>query len=98
MAAYLVGTIRVSDPVQWERYVERVGATFSPFGGRVLFRGTPANALSGDAHGDRIVVVEFADVASARRWHDSPEYQSLIALRDAAADVVLTIYEAGSPG
>jgi uncharacterized protein (DUF1330 family) len=94
VAAYLVGTIRVSDPARWEQYVGRVGATFAPFGGRVLFRGTPAAALTGRAHGDRIVVVEFADVAAARRWHESAEYQTLVALREAAADVVLTIYEA----
>jgi uncharacterized protein (DUF1330 family) len=94
MAAYLVGTIRVTDPALWGQYVARVGATFVPFGGRLLFRGTPAAALSGQAHGDRIVVVEFADVASARRWHESPEYQSLIGLRDAGAEVVLTVYEA----
>ena len=94
MAAYLVGTITVTDPARWAQYVERVGSTFGPFGGRLLFRGTPAAVLSGHAHGDRIVVVEFADVASARRWHESAEYQSLIAVRDAGADVVLTIYEA----
>lgn len=93
MAAYLVGTIRVTDPLRWAQYVDRVGATFAPFGGRVLFRGTPAAALSGDAHGDRIVVIEFPDVASATRWHDSPEYQQLIGVRDAGAEVVLTVYQ-----
>ena len=94
MAAFLVGTIRVTDTARWAEYVECVGATFAPFGGRALFRGAPAIALNGRAHGERIVVVEFPDVASARRWHDSPEYQSLIPLRDAGADVVLTVYEA----
>jgi uncharacterized protein (DUF1330 family) len=94
MPAYLVGTIRVTDAAHWDRYVERVGDTFAPFGGRVLFRGAPVAALNGRAHGERIVVAEFPDVAMARRWHESPEYQSLIALRDAGAEVVLTLYEA----
>jgi uncharacterized protein (DUF1330 family) len=44
-------------------------------------------------HGERVVVARFASMAGLRRWFDSPEYQALIALRDAAADVVLTAYE-----
>jgi uncharacterized protein (DUF1330 family) len=93
MSAYLVGTIRVTDPAAWQRYVERVGATFPPHGGSVLFRGAKAMHLAREAHGERIVVAEFADLAALRRWHDSPEYQALVALREAGAEVVLTAYE-----
>jgi uncharacterized protein (DUF1330 family) len=94
MPAYLVGTIRITDPASWQRYVERVGGTFAPFNGRLLFRGARPVGLSQTAHGDRIVVVEFPDMDSLRRWHDSPDYQALRPLREAAADVVLTGYEA----
>ena len=41
----------------------------------------------------RQYVARFADLAALRRWHDSPEYQALVPLRMAAADVVLTAYE-----
>ena len=92
MPAFIVGTIRVTEPETWQRYVDRVGATFSPHGGRVLMRGTKAADLSGLAHGERIVVAEFPDFESLQRWHDSAEYQALVALRDAGADVVLTAY------
>ena len=94
MPAYLVGTIRVKDPAAWQRYVEQVGATFPPFGGRIVFRGTDPVALARAVHGDRIVVVEFPDLAALRNWHDSPPYQALVPLREAAADVVLTGYTA----
>jgi uncharacterized protein (DUF1330 family) len=94
MPAYLIGQIAVRDPVAWRRYVEQVGATFAPFGGRVLFRGAAAVALAGPLPGERVVVAEFPDLEALRRWHDSPEYQALIPLRDAGADVVLTAYEA----
>jgi uncharacterized protein (DUF1330 family) len=93
MPAYLIGTIRVTDPDAWQRYVDRVGATFVPFGGRILFRAAKAASLGRDAHGERIVVVEFADMASLERWHGSAEYQALVALRDAGAEVVLTAYQ-----
>lgn len=93
MAAYLIGTIRVTDPITWQRYVERVGATFPPHGGRVVFRGAKARQLNLSAHGERVVVAEFPDMAALRAWHDSPEYQALVALREAGAQVVLTAYE-----
>lgn len=94
MPAYLVGTIRVIDALRWQQYVDCVGATFGPHGGRLVFRGARADALNQLAHGDRIVVVEFPDLDALRRWHASAEYQALIALRDSAADVVLTAYQA----
>ena len=93
MPGYVVGTIRVTDPGHWQSYVERVGSTFGAHGGKVVFRGRKGAALSGDAHGETIVIVEFPDAHAARRWHDSPEYQLLVARRDSGADVVLTIYE-----
>jgi uncharacterized protein (DUF1330 family) len=94
MPDYVVGTIRVGNPELWRSYVEQVGTTFGAHGGKVLFRGRKGAALNGDAHGETIVVIEFSDAQAARRWHDSPEYQALVARRDAGADVVLTIYEA----
>ena len=93
MPAYVVGTIRVTDAAHWQQYVERVGATFGVAGGRVLLRADKAAALHGTAHGERVVVIEFADGEAARRWHDAPEYRALVALRDAGADVVLTLYQ-----
>ena len=93
MPAFIVGTIRVTDPATWQRYVEGVGATFGPYGGRVLLRGALAHALAGQPHGDRVVVAEFPDLDALMRWHESPEYQSLIALRDAGAEVVLAAYQ-----
>ena len=92
MRAFIVGTIRVTDPGAWQFYVERVGATFDQHGGSVLLRGEIARTLAGEPHGDRVVVAEFADLEALMRWHDSPEYQSLIALRDTGAEVVLTAY------
>ena len=93
MPAYLIGTIHVHDSQRWQQYVDRVGATFRQHGGRVLFRGAKDVQLNRAAHGEHIVVAEFDNIAALRRWHDSPEYQQLIALRDAGADVVLTAYQ-----
>lgn len=94
MPAYLIGTIRITDPAVWQTYVDAVGATFEPWGGRVLFRGAKVARLNGDAHGERVVVAEFDDMTALMNWHDSPAYQALIALRTQGAEVVLTAYAA----
>lgn len=92
MPAYIIGTIRVRDPEAWKAYVARVGATFAPFNGHVIFRGRKQAALSGAGHGERVVVAAFPDLDSLDRWHESPEYQALVPLRDQGAEVVLTAY------
>ena len=96
MPAYLIGTIHVNDPQRWQDYVDRVGATFVQYGGRVLLRGVKAEQLSGAAHGERVVVAEFDDAAALKRWHDSVEYQQLVGLRNSGADVVLTSYQSSA--
>jgi len=92
MAAYIVGTITVRDAARWARYVEGVAETFRRHGGEVLLRAGAPLPLAGRAHGERVVVARFVDMAALRRWFDSAEYQALVPLRDAAADVVLTAY------
>jgi uncharacterized protein (DUF1330 family) len=92
MAAYLVGHITVRDEALWQRYVGQVGATIAAGGGTLVLRGELAEALAGEAPGRRIVVARFADMAALRAWHDSPAYQALVPLRQAAADVLLAGY------
>ncbi len=97
--ACYVGLIRVRDDACWQEYVARVGATLSLYGGTILFRGMQERIMAGEKFTGamplaRVVVLQFADVVCARRWHDSAEYQQLIPLRDRAADVTLILYTA----
>jgi uncharacterized protein (DUF1330 family) len=93
MGAICVGHIRVKDPAAWEQYRSQVGATITQYGGELLFRGQWKQNFSGTALGERVVALRFADLATAQRWHDSPEYQTLIPLRDAGAAVTLELFE-----
>jgi uncharacterized protein (DUF1330 family) len=36
---------------------------------------------------DRIVIIEFPDMAALNEWYSSPEYQPLMALRQSAVDM-----------
>ena len=93
VAAICVGHIRVKDPGQWEAYRSAVGATIAHYGGELLFRGRWQQNFSGQSLGEKVVALRFSDLGAARRWHDSPEYQALIPLRDAGAEVTLELYE-----
>jgi uncharacterized protein (DUF1330 family) len=93
VAAFIVGTITVRDEALWQRYLAGVAETLRMYGGEAVFRGSAPVALAGRAHGERVVVARFADMAALRRWHESAEYQALVPLRDRAAEVVLTAYQ-----
>jgi len=92
VAAFIVGTITIRDEALWRQYVAGVAGTFERYGGEPVFRGASPLRLAGSSHGERVVVARFADLDALRRWHDSPEYQALVPLRDRAAEVVLTAY------
>lgn len=93
MPAYCVGQIRVKNAEAWEDYRSRVGDTISQYGGALLFRGQLEHVFSGEMLQDNVVVLQFDDIDSAKRWHDSAEYQALIPIRDRGADVTLVLYK-----
>ncbi len=93
MTAFCVVRIRVKDSAAWESYRDRVGVTIAQYGGEVMFRGALDSVFSGNPDHDRVVALRFADLAAAKRWHDSAEYQALIPLRDQGAEVSLILYQ-----
>ena len=93
MAAYLVGHISVKDEELWQQYVAGVSESLSAFESKVIFRGKRVSVLAGSHEHTRVVVIEFSDHVTLDNWFQSDKYQSLIPLRDEAADVVMTTYE-----
>jgi len=94
MAAYLIGQIIVNDSELWQEYVSGVQESIDPFEAEIVFRGKRSAVLAGENARDLVVVVKFADQTTLDSWFHSEKYQSLIALRDQAADVVITTYDA----
>lgn len=94
MPAYLIGHITVRNAEHWTQYRSRVPATLTQWGGELLFRGRLADTLSGEQPYAETVVLRFPDLASIDGWHCSADYQALIPIRQAAADVMLASYEA----
>jgi uncharacterized protein (DUF1330 family) len=92
MAAYLVGHITVKDNELWHQYVAGVEESLVSFDAKILFRGQLVGVLAGRHEHDLAVVIEFPDQSTLVSWYGSEKYQSLIPLRDEAADVVIISY------
>ena len=91
--AYVTGQITVKNPGKWNEYCSRVPDTLAPWGAEIVFRGKKIATFAGGNLYTDIVVIRFPDTAAAHNWFASPSYQSLIPLRQQAADVVLLAYE-----
>lgn len=91
--AYIVGQITVKNPELWAEYCSKVPATVAPWGGELVFRGKQVAALAGASQHPDIVVIRFPDLAALDSWFSSAAYQSLIPLRQRAAEVLLLSYE-----
>jgi uncharacterized protein (DUF1330 family) len=87
MPAYLIVETDIHDPERYELYKAASPAAVAAGGGRFLARGGELAVLEGDWQPQRLVVLEFEDLAAIRRFYDSPEYQEAKALREGAADL-----------
>jgi uncharacterized protein (DUF1330 family) len=92
--AYVVGHVTVKNAEKWAEYRSRVPVTLEPWGAELVFRGKKVAVLAGEHPHSDIVVIRFPDKEAVDRWHSSAAYQSLIPLREQAAETVLLSYEA----
>ena len=82
MAAYLVVEHIITDAAKFEEYKVKVGPMIARHGGRYLTKGGSHKMPEGGHwKPERVVIIEFPDMASLNAWHNSAEYQPLIALR-----------------
>ncbi|HXC89889.1 MAG TPA: DUF1330 domain-containing protein [Stellaceae bacterium] len=83
MPAYVIADVQVTDPAGYEPYRPLAAASIARFGGRFVVRGGAADLLEGAPAPQRVVVIEFPDADTARRWYYSDEYQQALKIRQA---------------
>lgn len=93
MVAYVIARVNVTDPAKYENYKALAPAAIDQYGGKYLARGGAIEMLEGPKETRRVVVLEFADMDSARAFYNSPEYQRAKAEREGAADGQFIILE-----
>lgn len=96
MPALVLVEITIHDPALYEAYKKLTPAAVAAYGGRFVVRGNPTESLEGDWHPQRLVVVEFSDVAQAKAWWDSDEYNEAKAIRQKAATTKMLVVESSS--
>ncbi len=85
MPAYYIGAHDIGDQTAFAEYIKRVVPMIERFGGRYLTKGDAHRILEGDWRPERLVIIEFPDMAALNAWFDAPEYRPLKALRQGAA-------------
>ena len=82
MPAYLVVEHIITDPIKFDGYRSQVAPLIARFGGRYITKGNAHRQPEGGHwRPERMVIIEFPDMASLESWYQSPEYQPLISLR-----------------
>ena len=93
MAAYVIVDIEVTDPATYEEYKRLAPPTVALHGGRYLARGGTTEVLEGSWTPNRLIILEFEDLARARAWVDSAEYRPARSLRQRSASSNMVILE-----
>jgi len=93
MPAYVIVETDVHDPEQYEQYKAASPGAVAAGGGRFVARGGELAVLEGDWNPSRLVVLEFPDLAAAKRWYASDEYQAAKKLREGAARLNMVAVE-----
>lgn len=85
MPAYVIVETDITDPERYARYMAATPAAIEAAGGRFLARGGEIAVLEGDWQPSRLVVIEFEDLAAAKRFYESEAYRAAKELRVGAA-------------
>jgi uncharacterized protein (DUF1330 family) len=92
MPAYVIASVsEAHDDEALAEYRRQNSAAVEAHGGRFIVRGGAMQVLEGSWSPVRVVVMEFDDVETARRWYESDAYQAAIPIRQGASttDIIL---------
>jgi uncharacterized protein (DUF1330 family) len=81
----VIAETNITDPEQYEQYKDASPSAVAAGGGRFVVRGGELAVLEGDWQPSRLVMLEFEDLAAAKRWYESEVYQEAKRLREGAA-------------
>jgi uncharacterized protein (DUF1330 family) len=93
VAAYIIVSIKVQDPVRYEAYKSMVPSSLSAYGGKFIVRGGKIETLEGGWSPERFVIIEFPSADQAKAWWGSTEYAEAKALRQATSVSEMIVVE-----
>jgi uncharacterized protein (DUF1330 family) len=87
MPAYVIVETQIHEPDQYATYQAASPDAVHAGDGRFVVRGGELAVLEGDWSPSRLVILEFPDLESAKRWYESPKYEEAKRLREGAASL-----------
>jgi uncharacterized protein (DUF1330 family) len=93
MPAYVIAYLQVTDQQAFDTYRKAAFASFAPYGAKPIVVDGRFEVLEGMVNPKSVVVVQFDDLETARRWYASPEYAKTVPMRQKAAESSLILVE-----
>ena len=94
MAAYMIVDCLLDNPEVYEQYKLKAKPLLEAFGGEYLARGGDLTVKENDLWSPtRIVLLRFADTATANRVYESPEYQEVLKISKQSARRTAVVVE-----
>ena len=93
MAGYVIADVNVHDADTFSEYRNQVEPTVELYGGEYIVRGGELEVVEGEWRLNRMVVIRFDNVASAKEGYYSDEYKGPMALRHQSATTNVVFVE-----
>ena len=98
MPAYMISQVTVTDNEKFQSYLAKTQPIAAKFGAKPLALGAQPKILNGKSDGHQMVfVIEFPTMKQLEAWHNSDEYNSIVALREEGSNQHMVAYEAMTP-
>jgi len=95
MPAYWLARSKITDPVLYKKYTDRIPDIMKRYGGKVLARGGRYRIMEGPEDFQRFVVIEFPTLEQAVACFESPEYQEASTFRRNGGGIVENVIVEG---
>ena len=92
-SAYILASVTVTNPGQYEEYKKLSSAAMKAHGAEVCVRGGRVAVLEGDWAPERVVLLKFPSVEAPRKFNDSVEYGAARKSRQGAAVMRMVLIE-----
>lgn len=86
MSYYFLAQIKINDPAEYQKYIDKAGDVFKKFNGKYLAVDKEPHILEGDWNYSRSVLISFDTREDFFAWYNSDEYQDILKHRLDAAD------------
>jgi uncharacterized protein (DUF1330 family) len=88
MPAYWLARAKITDPITYKKYTDRVPEIIDRYEGKILARGGRYQIMEGPENFHRFVVIEFPTLEQAVACFESADYQEAAAFRRAGGGIV----------